>query len=476
MSYIADAILNFIYDLDRLTGFTSLIEAGELGYTLSQRQVVTAAIILAIGALWCFFGHFMRNFWGATVSFILGFLAGAVVGLHFTDDVNFILILASITSVCFTYLTLRVQLLGSFLLTAFFVSVLLITIIWANTSLLLGASIFIGILIGLASLKLEAPIVIIVTSVTGGYFAGEAIRLIFETSRLIHLTTMIIIVVLGVFVQFFTESLLKRREDLQVAKDIREGRLVFDSFGELVDAKAYKEAMKLEAAKAEEEARLLEEAKAREEAERLEAARAVEEARLLEAKRLEEAKAREEAERLEAARAIEEARLLEAARLEEARAMEEAARLEVARAMEEAARLEAARAKAEAKRLEVARIRDEAKKPARIKDTIKDLRVVPIDDYIKELNIVTISDRTPITKVTDTKEEAKPTKKKVKKSTAGKGTTSKKKSSTSSLMKKIVINSVTKKAKPKASTTPVKKGSTTKSIKNKSVNRKEKES
>lgn len=189
---------------------------------LSQEDMIMLAVIAAVGLLFCFFGLKMVRFWAAFLGLAIGVTGGSYVASYFNVSDNIAWIIGLVAGVILAVLGARFYLAGVFLVAWFLGTVASAYFMqpadWIYTLVCVG----IGLVIGLITLKFAEPVTMVVTSLFGGFTAGQAIYgLIPLENEIVRIAAIAVLVILGVIVQFLLESKKRKRLHLKKAEEIR---------------------------------------------------------------------------------------------------------------------------------------------------------------------------------------------------------------------------------------------------------------
>ena len=189
---------------------------------LSQEDMIMLAVIAAVGLLFCFFGLKMVRFWAAFLGLAIGVTGGSYVASYFNVSDNIAWIIGLAAGVILAVLGARFYLAGVFLVAWFLGTVASAYFMqpadWIYTLVCVG----IGLVIGLITLKFAEPVTMVVTSLFGGFTAGQAIYgLIPLENEIVRIAAIAVLVILGVIVQFLLESKKRKRLHLKKAEEIR---------------------------------------------------------------------------------------------------------------------------------------------------------------------------------------------------------------------------------------------------------------
>lgn len=165
-------------------------------------------ITIVIGLLIGFFGLKLARVWAAFVGFLLGTAAGGgivhVTGLSGMISVGVLLG----TAVLFAILACIFYKIGIFFFVIFIVTGLSVFITQTTSLPVLGISLVLGIVAAIISVKLFDPIVIIVTSISGGVAIGDSIVQMtgMNNSIAVVIAVPLVLTVLCAAVQFIMRS------------------------------------------------------------------------------------------------------------------------------------------------------------------------------------------------------------------------------------------------------------------------------
>lgn len=178
-------------------------------------------ITIVIGLLIGFFGLKLARVWAAFVGFLLGTAAGGgivhVTGLSGMISVGVLLG----TAVLFAILACIFYKIGIFFFVIFVVTGLSVFITQTTSLPVLGISLVLGIVAAIISVKLFDPIVIIVTSISGGVAVGDSIVQMtgMNNSIAVVIAVPLVLTVLCAAVQFIMRSRQLGRKQAEKANE-----------------------------------------------------------------------------------------------------------------------------------------------------------------------------------------------------------------------------------------------------------------
>lgn len=186
---------------------TRIDQIAETGLAFVGNMTVLI-IMIVIGLLIGFFGLKLARVWAAFVGFLLGTAAGGgivhVTGLSGMISVGVLLG----TAVLFAILACIFYKIGIFFFVIFVVTGLSVFITQTTSLPVLGISLVLGIVAAIISVKLFDPIVIIVTSISGGVAVGDSIVQMtgMNNSIAVVIAVPLVLTVLCAAVQFIMRS------------------------------------------------------------------------------------------------------------------------------------------------------------------------------------------------------------------------------------------------------------------------------
>lgn len=200
-------------------GLTALTTKGR---NLTPEDMITLAVFAAIGLLFCFFGLKMVRFWAAFFGLVIGVTGGTYAAYYFNVSDNIAWIIGLVAGIILAVLGARFYLAGVFVVGWFLGTVASAYFIqpadWIYTLVCVG----IGLVIGLITLKFAEPVTMVVTSLFGGFTAGQAVYgLLPLENEIVRIAAIAVLVILGVIVQFLLESKKRKRLHLKKAEEIR---------------------------------------------------------------------------------------------------------------------------------------------------------------------------------------------------------------------------------------------------------------
>lgn len=176
-------------------------------------------IILTISLLVCFFGYKIHHIWSGFIFFLVGFLLGAILGTLLPQvDVRIILIISlglGILGIVFTHKLIKIQIfLINFIFAYSALPNLLSTFIPSEYTLLIG--LILSVIIGFVAVKYKFIVTIITTAYAGATSAGPILISLFKTLSTFPQTLLImILIILGIAIQFLTKHHFAKKEKLE---------------------------------------------------------------------------------------------------------------------------------------------------------------------------------------------------------------------------------------------------------------------
>ena len=129
-------------------------------------------VSLVLSVLLCFWGYRLFTCFAAGIGFVIGAFLGFFLSGHFTDELWIILLSALILGLILGFLATRLILLSTFFVVFILVSVfscgLLVSFVTSLSNVMAGIiSLILGIVAGVICIKLQKPIIILVTAFCG---------------------------------------------------------------------------------------------------------------------------------------------------------------------------------------------------------------------------------------------------------------------------------------------------------------------
>ncbi len=216
--------MNLDYILEQIqlqiqSGMTVLTDKGK---ELASVDMITLAVIAAVGLLFCFLGLKIVRFWAAVFGLMVGFAGGAYLSSYFGLTGYVPLIIGGVAGVILAVLGAVFYHAGAFLVgwllgiagSAYFIR----PADWMFALVCVG----IGLVIALLTLKLAEPVIALVTALLGGAAAGQAGYIFLPVkNQIIQIAMIVVLVILGLIVQLLLESKKRKRLHLEKADEIR---------------------------------------------------------------------------------------------------------------------------------------------------------------------------------------------------------------------------------------------------------------
>ncbi len=204
---------------------------------ISQEQLIISIICIVIGLILCLFGLKLVRVLIVIAGLIVGGVVGAGIGAGLGVDSTIRIVIAIVCAVAFGALFFFLRRIGMFFLafvlsagtcavvlfSIYTVAVLEEAIQASNYQVFLFVGLGIALVIALLAAIFMDPLVIILTAVQGGLLAGlTAADLIGITSRPVSYVIAIVLVILGMWLQFWMHSRKIGREEAAYAEKVRE--------------------------------------------------------------------------------------------------------------------------------------------------------------------------------------------------------------------------------------------------------------
>lgn len=190
--------------------------------SVNQTDMIILAVIAAVGVLFCFLGLKMVRFWAAIFGLLVGVAGGFYLSVYFGLEGYVPLIIAGVAGIILAVLGVGFYRAGVFLVGWILGIAGSAYAMQPKDWKMALICVAIGLVIGLITLKFAEPVTILVTSVFGGFFAGQAAYIMLPvTNHIIGIAIIIVLVILGIIIQFLLESRKRKRLHLKKAEEIR---------------------------------------------------------------------------------------------------------------------------------------------------------------------------------------------------------------------------------------------------------------
>ena len=158
-------------------------------------------VSLVLSVLLCFWGYRLFTCFAAGIGFVTGAFLGFFLSGHFTDELWIILLSALILGLILGFLATRL-----ILLSTFFVVFILVSFVTSLSNVMAGIiSLILGIVAGVICIKLQKPIIILVTAFCG---ALGTVQILFQLLKFEQITifygAFLSLAMIGSIVQFLS--------------------------------------------------------------------------------------------------------------------------------------------------------------------------------------------------------------------------------------------------------------------------------
>lgn len=204
-----------------------LINSGMAVFTekssaLNQADLITLVVIAVVGGLFCFFGLKMVRFWAAVFGLAVGLCGGFYLASYFGLEGYIPLIIGAVAGIILAVLGARFYLAGVFLVGWILGIAGSAYVMQPKEWKFALICVAIGLVIGLITLKFAEPVTMLITAVFGGFAAGQAIYIMLPLeNNIAHIAIIVVLVVLGILLQFLLESKRRKNQHLKKAEEIR---------------------------------------------------------------------------------------------------------------------------------------------------------------------------------------------------------------------------------------------------------------
>ena len=172
--------------------------------------LILSFVSLVLSVLLCFWGYRLFTCFTAGIGFVTGAFLGFFLSGHFTDELWIILLSALILGLILGFLATRLILLSTFFVVFILVSVfscgLLVSFVPSLSNVMAGIiSLILGIVAGVICIKLQKPIIILVTAFCG---ALGTVQILFQLLKFEQITifygAFLSLAMIGSIVQFLS--------------------------------------------------------------------------------------------------------------------------------------------------------------------------------------------------------------------------------------------------------------------------------
>ena len=218
---------------------------------IRQEGMIPAIVILAVAVITCFFGWKLIRVWGALSGFEIGAAIGGVAG-SVIFGINEKAVFAAMAGAVIGLILFAVWKRGAiFVVTLVFGLNSVLGVLGSKQLLLTGIVAVVSLILAIVAEFFSAPVVILLSSIYGGIFAGVSVGALVPNFSLISYIAGVVATVLGIVVQFMLESRKKVKQNVAKAKRIRDAestenevdraRYIIDHLDEVEDEVEYDE-------------------------------------------------------------------------------------------------------------------------------------------------------------------------------------------------------------------------------------------
>lgn len=191
-------------------------------HNLTQNDMIVLAAIGVVGLLFCFFGLKLVRIWAALFGFAGGAALGYYAASYFNVSSSVLWIIGLAAGVILAGLSIWLYRFGIFLVSWGMGTAIAFYLIHQKGWLFIAVCAGIGLVIALIALKLCVPVIMVVTGLFGGLAAGQVIdKFIPADIKILQIVLPVVIVILGILVQFLLESKKRKNLHLKKAEEIR---------------------------------------------------------------------------------------------------------------------------------------------------------------------------------------------------------------------------------------------------------------
>lgn len=179
-----------------------LEEIKTINGVINENITVFLVIAIAIGLLECFFGYKLFEFIVSIICFVLVGGIGVSIGQKYTTEFFILLLIFLVAGTIGAILAIKLYLIGVFIISFLFgcgIGLLVNSTIHSES---LTIVLIVGVLVGILGVFLIKHVLIIGTSISGGFAVGNAVASIANQEQLIVIIIGTILSVIGILLQY----------------------------------------------------------------------------------------------------------------------------------------------------------------------------------------------------------------------------------------------------------------------------------
>ncbi len=196
---------------------------GEKGRVLTSQEILFFAVIIAVGALWCFLGLKLVRFWSALIGLAVGFAIGSFAAEILGMENTVVYAAGAILGMILLVLCARFYRFGVFVCVWCVGAVSTACFINPKNWIWIAVCTAVGLILALISVKATEIIVMIVTAFFGAMAVESAAAFLLPIQGMaVEIVIGAVLGAAGVLVQLLLESKKRKKLSLKKAAEIRD--------------------------------------------------------------------------------------------------------------------------------------------------------------------------------------------------------------------------------------------------------------
>lgn len=191
--------------------------------TGAELSIPVLAVNAVVSLLICVLGLKLIRLWNVLAGLAAGAAAGAAVSLALGLDVNVFLIVTGIAAVIIAVLSGIFKRFGAFLFSFTAISGIAVSLLGFHNLIFVGIAVVVALIIAVLTVIWFEPMVIVVTSIYGGFGLGGAVAGLGGLKNpYVCVAIYVVLIILGMVIQFTMKSGEIKRRDRKRAQAIKE--------------------------------------------------------------------------------------------------------------------------------------------------------------------------------------------------------------------------------------------------------------
>ena len=187
-----------------------------LGEIVHEAAAPALLICTVLGLINCFFGLRLLKMWVSMIGFGIGMTGGYMLGMHFGNTIAIAVICALIGGILLATLAYCIYRWGIFLLCFLMGTAVCYLLIHPTSSGSFFVCLMAGAGVGALALKFVEPVIIISTSLQGGFMAGTCIgNLLHAREKGMGYALGVLFAILGILIQWLGWRRRLREEEME---------------------------------------------------------------------------------------------------------------------------------------------------------------------------------------------------------------------------------------------------------------------